>query len=415
MKKSNHIAIIGGGVIGLACAHYLVEEGMKVTILDRDKVGSGASHGNCGLLYFSDVIPLCVPGAVRNELVRTLCGTSPLYIKPELNLKRVIWLCKFAAHCRHSHKVQAAKDKFTLLKYSAGLFKKLFDEVDLDCDKSFEGLLSVFRSRKNWKGYSQASHFIENFCPGYKPLDTVQALALEPALRDDIAGVWHNTTDGHLRPDALMTAWKDHLGTCGVKFMEFCEVQEFCSTGRTVKSIETSKGSIGADAFILATGAWIPQLGKSLGLDIPVQPGKGYSITMERPENCPALPCMLYERNMVVTPWKSGYRLGGTMEFSGYDMTQTRNRLEKLINGAAEYLKDPVGNPVVEEWTSLRPMTYDDIPILDRSPRQDNLVLATGHGMLGLTMATGTGRIAADLILEKKPEINTRPFAITRF
>ena len=415
MKKSSHIAIIGGGVIGLACAHYLVEEGMNVTVIDRDQVGSGASHGNCGLLYFSDVIPLCVPGAVSQEMFRTLCGTSPLYIKPEPDLKRLLWLLKFASHCRHSHKTQAAKDKFSLLKYSAQLYKTLFNTVDLSCDKAFEGILSVFRSRKNWKDYSQASSFIENFWPGYKPLDAAQALALEPALRNDIAGVWHNTGDGHLRPDALMTSWKTYLSNCGVKFMEFCDVVEFSCTGRTVKAVETSKGRIDAEAFILATGAWIPHLGKSLGLDIPVQPGKGYSITMERPDNCPALPCMLYERNMVVTPWKSGYRLGGTMEFSGYDMTLTRNRLKKLINGAAEYLKDPVGDPVVEEWTSLRPMTYDDLPIVDRSPCQDNLVLATGHGMLGLTLATGTGRIVSDLILEKIPEINTRPFAITRF
>ncbi len=415
MKKSSHIAIIGGGVIGLACAHYLIEEGMNVTVIERDRVGTGASHGNCGLLYFSDVIPLCVPGAVSQEMIRAICGTSPLYIKPEPDLKRILWLLKFAAHCRQSHKTKAAKEKFSLLKYSAKLFKELFNTVNLSCDTEFEGLLSVFKSRKNWEGYTKTSGFIENFCPGYKQLDTRQALALEPALRNDIAGVWHNTGDGHLRPDALMKSWKSHLAGCGVKFMEFCEALEFRSTSKTVKSIETSNGNIDADAFILATGAWIPQLGKSLGLDIPVQPGKGYSITMERPDNCPALPCMLYERNMVVTPWKSGYRLGGTMEFSGYDMTLTRSRLDKLVNGASEYLKDPVGAPLVEEWTSLRPMTYDDIPIVDRSPRQDNLVLATGHGMLGLTLATGTGRIAADLILEKKSQINTRPFAITRF
>lgn len=415
MTKETQIAIIGGGVIGLACAHYLSRDGLGVTVIDRDRIGGGASHGNCGLLYFSDVIPLCSPGAVSHELFRAICGTSPLYIKPDPDISRFIWLAKFAAHCRHSHKTQSARDKFSILRYSALLFRDLFNTIDLACDQEAVGFLSVFKTRKKWEQYRGTSRFVEKFLPGYRQLDASRALALEPALREDIAGAWHNTGDSHLRPDKLMTAWKRSLETRGVKFLEFCEVSEISSHRGRIQRIETAQGSIKADAFILASGAWAPHLAKSLEVDIPVQPGKGYSITMARPDNCPAIPCLLYERNMVVTPWKSGYRLGGTMEFSGYNSVLTRHRLDKLVTGARDYLKDPLGDPVVEEWTGLRPMTYDDMPIVSRVPGQDNLVVATGHGMLGVTLATGTGRLAADLIQGKKPAINPEPFALTRF
>ena len=413
--RSFDIAIIGGGVIGLACAHYLALSGRQVTVIDRDKIGSGSSHGNCGLLYYSDVIPLCAPGAVSHELFRAICGTSPLYIKPEPDLARFLWLAKFAVHCRHTHKSRAARDKFALLQYASRLFKDLFSTVDLSCDRESVGVLSVFRSSQNWKGYAATSRFVEKFTPGYKRLTAAQALALEPALKNDIAGAWHNTGDEHIRPDALMTSWKNHLASLGVNFLEFCEVSGMSSKGKKIQSLQTSQGEINTHAVVLATGAWVPQLAKTLKLDIPVEPGKGYSITMARPENCPAIPCMLYERNMVVTPWKSGYRLGGTMEFSGYDMTLTRRRITKLIQGAKEYLKDPMGSPVVEEWTSLRPMTYDDLPIIDRSPVHDNLVVATGHGMLGLTLATATGKLVADLILEKPQEMDLSPYSLKRF
>ncbi|MBR9984473.1 MAG: FAD-dependent oxidoreductase, partial [Desulfosarcina sp.] len=158
-----------------------------------------------------------------------------------------------------------------------------------------------------------------------------------------------------------------------------------------------------------------PAIGRQLGLRIPVQPGKGYSITMDRPAVCPTIPCYLVERNTVVTPWQSGYRLGGTMEFSGFDDQLNQRRLSNLETSAALYLKTPLGRRVTERWTSLRPMSVDDLPIIDRVPQLGNLYIATGHGMLGLSTATGTGRLVADMIMGRRPPIDPRPFSIRRF
>ena len=415
MGSNKEVIIIGGGVIGLACAHYLIDKGARVRIIEKDTIGGGASHGNCGLLYFSDVIPLCSPGTVGHEIARTLKRTSPLYIKPTLDIKRLSWLLKFALKCNAPHVTRAAKGKYEILNYSIGLFDTLLALEKMNCDFEKKGILSVFRDRKNFENYSKTNAFLDTYNFGARRIEKKELMELEPALRKDIAGAWLNKADWHLKPDMLMASWRKHLSRKGLIIEEHCKLVGFETRGNAVVGVNTVKGRFKADAFILATGAWAPRTVRQLKLDLPVQPGKGYSITMERPGICPVYPCSLYEKSMVATPWKSGYRLGGTMEFSGYDTRLNPKRLAKLISGATAFLREPLGHPVIEEWSSLRPMTYDDLPIIDRAPSQENLIIATGHGMLGLTLATGTGKIVCDMVYDKTPEIDIKAFGINRF
>lgn len=415
MESKKEVVIIGGGVIGLACAHYLLEKGAGVRIIEKDRIGYGASHGNCGLLYFSDIITLCSPGTVTQEILKTLRGVSPLYIKPSLDIQRIVWLMKFASKCNSQHMIQAAKAKYEILNYSMGLFETLLAVEGMECDFENKGILTVFRDPKKFEGYTATNNFLKTFNLGYKRLERDQVLAMEPALTTDIVGAWHHETDWHLRPELLMASWRKYLAQKGLIIEENCAMLDFEIQGKTVTSVSTVQGRFKADAFILATGAWAPHTAKQLNLHLPVQPGKGYSITMERPGICPKIPCTLYEKSMVVTPWKSAYRLGGTMEFSGYSTLLNPKRLGKLLEGAALYMREPKGFPVIEEWTSLRPMTYDDMPIIDQAPDQENLIIATGHGMLGLTLATGTGKAVCDMVYGKRPEIDLRPFGLDRF
>jgi D-amino-acid dehydrogenase len=415
MEPKKEVIIIGGGVIGLACAHYLLEKGAKVRIIEKDEVGKATSHGNCGLLYFSDVIPLCSPGTVGKEIYRALCGTSPLHIKPALDFTLWNWLFKFAAKCRPNTMRRIAAEKYELLDYSIGLFETLLGLENIGCDFEKKGILTVFNDPKNLDNFKKTNAFLETYNLGYKRLEKEQALEMEPALAKDIAGAWYSEVDWHLRPDLLMASWRKHLAGKGLIIEEYSKVIDFEISGNTITHVNTIRGKFAADTFIMATGAWAPETVKQLGINLPVQPGKGYSITMDRPGICPEIPCVLYEKSMVVTPWKSGYRLGGTMEFSGYSTSLNPKRLSKLITGANQYMKDSTGHPIIEEWTGLRPMTYDDMPIIDRSPSQENLIIATGHGMLGLTLATGTGKIVTDMVYDNTPDINIRPFGINRF
>lgn len=415
MKGNKDVIIIGGGVIGLACAHYLTHRGAGVTIIERDEIGMAASHGNCGLLCFSDIIPLCSPGTVGNELKKAIKGISPLYIKPSLNTDLVKWLLKFALKCNHTHLGAGTRAKFEILTYSIALLETLLAQPPMACDFERRGLLSVFKNRENFESYGATNTFLERYNMGCQRIDKEQLRELEPALSHDMAGAWLNPWDWHLRPDMLMASWRNALDQRGVFLEEHCRFLSFDVKGSTITGINTDRGKFQADAVVLATGAWAQEAVKQLKLNMPIQPGKGYSITMERPGLCPTYPCVLSERKVVATPWKSGYRLGGTMEFSGYNNYLNPKRLALLISGAKAYLKEPLGRLVVEEWTGLRPMTYDDLPIIDRAPGHENLVIAAGHGMLGITLATGTGKIVSDMIYNRQPQINIQPFGLDRF
>ena len=170
-----------------------------------------------------------------------------------------------------------------------------------------------------------------------------------------------------------------------------------------------------ADAFVFATGALTPLLSQHLGCPVPIQPGKGYSITMPRPARCPAVPLIFEEHRVAVTPMQSGYRLGSTMEFAGYDTTLNRRRLDLLKEAARHYLHEPFSAPVEEEWFGWRPMTYDGKPIIDHSPALANVLIAAGHNMLGLSMAPATGRLVAEVLNQEDPHLDLMPYSATRF
>jgi D-amino-acid dehydrogenase len=409
------VLVVGGGVIGLACAWYLARAGRYVRIIEQGKMGEGASHGNCGLVFVSDLPPLCVPGAVRHEMLRMLRGTSPLSIKPRPDPALALWLLRFAAHCNTKHRTQAILARDALLRASGELFDRLFEEDQLDCDFERRGLLMAFTDPASMEAYAATNRLLAPFGLAATRHDRTSIHQLEPALNDKVCGGWHHEADSHLRPESLMVAWTRAALALGVTIHENCRLERFETGPDAIRAAVTTTGRFTAERFVLAAGAWTPAIGRQLGLRIPVQPGKGYSITMDRPAVCPHTPCYLYERNMVVTPWQSGYRLGGTMEFSGFDTRPSRKRLDNLEKSAALYMRTPLGSRVEERWTGLRPMSVDDLPIIGPTPGWNNLTLATGHGMIGLTTATGTGRLVADMITDRPLPFDPKPFSVMRF
>lgn len=411
----SEILVVGGGVIGLSCAYYLARAGRSVRLIEQEAMGAGASHGNCGLIFVSDLPPLCTPGAIGHELVRTIRGTSPLYIKPRPDLSLAFWLLRFAANCNPRHMKHAIRARDSILRVSGELFTDLFADGKLACDFDQRGVLMAFTNPAAMENYEKTNRLLEAFGLAATFHDRRKAQKIEPALSDRVCGGWHHGADSHLRPDSLMSAWTREALEKGVSIDEGCRLDGFDTVGGSVHGARTSNGRYTADRFILAAGAWTPAIGRQLGIRIPVQPGKGYSITMDRPSVCPEIPCYLYERNVVVTPWQSGYRLGGTMEFSGFDHHLNQRRLDNLTTSAALYMRTPVGRRVAERWTGLRPMSVDDLPIIDRMPNLDNAYIATGHGMLGLSTATGTGRLITDMILGRSPPFDPAPFSMKRF
>ncbi|HEX4592287.1 MAG TPA: FAD-dependent oxidoreductase, partial [Gemmataceae bacterium] len=302
-----------------------------------------------------------------------------------------------------------------LLNSSRSLYDQLLSTVLTDVEWEALGLLFVFRSQPAMDHYAHTEELVRReFGLAATRYDSQHLLDLEPALQPGLAGAWHYSTDGHLRPDKLMRAWRRTLEADGVQIRERCELHYLESNGRLVRRLHTGQGKLPADQVVIATGAWTPRVNLTLRTAIAIQPGKGYSLTMPRPAICPRYPMIFEEHRVAVTPFASGYRIGSTMEFAGYDTRLNPDRLRLLREGAALYLREPVAEPVLESWYGWRPMTPDGLPFIGRAPAFDNVYLATGHGMLGLSMAPATGRLLAELVCGRPPHIDPRPYAVDR-
>ena len=415
MERHSDVLVIGGGIIGLASAYYLAKEGKQVRLLEQDTIGAGASHGNCGLIFTSHLVPLCAPGTIRRELKRMFQGNSPLYVKPAADVKRFIWFFNFARKCTAAHMAHAIQARATLLQNSRTLFQQLFKDEPIDCDWEEKGVLLVFKTRTEMQKYEQTNRRLKPFGLDAVSLIGNELLRLEPSLREDIYGAWFHKGDSHLRPDKLLPAWRQVLQKMGTAIEENCRVVRLVAGEQRILMAESTNGEYTADEYVLATGAWTPQVTGRLKLNLPVQAGKGYSLTMARPTMCPETPCYFYEKSVVATPWKSGFRLGGTMEFSGFNADIVARRIQNLTSAAKEYLKKQRAKTIIEQWVGMRPMVYDDLPIIDRAPNQHNLVIATGHGMSGISMATSTGKLVAEIITGRRPHIDPAAFRINRF
>ncbi len=427
VNRSGRVIVVGGGVIGAACAYYLAKAAWRVTIVDRGEFGKGCSHANCGFVCPSHVLPLAAPGAIGRTLQALLAKDSPFYIKPRFSPSLWSWLWRFARRCNLRDMLESAAAIQALLDSSRALYDQLIQEEQIDCEWEPRGLLFVFRESRAMEHYAETDRLLrDSFNVAAKRFDGEKVCELEPALKPGLAGGWLYERDAHLRPDRLMTEWRRVLEARGVSIREHSEVigsrmkrsqvsRAFPYCRAEVTALLTREGDIPADAFVFATGAWTPLLNRQLGCKVPIQPGKGYSITMPRPARCPVLPLIFEEHHVAVTPMRTGDRLGSTMEFSGYDSSLNGRRLDLLKAGAGHYLHEPFCEPVIEEWYGWRPMTYDSKPIIDRSPAFDNVWIAAGHNMLGLSMAPATGMLIAELLSGRTPTLDVEPFTIRRF
>lgn len=412
---SKHVVIVGGGVIGGFTAWYLAESGHRVTVIDKGGFGGGCSHGNCGYVSPSHVMPLARPGQVRNGLRGLFTRGAALRIAPSKLLQLAPWLLKFASRCNPRAMLDAGRACHPLLASSAALYRELIERQGLDVEWRAEGLLFVFRDQHGFDEYAALDAWLRtNFGVPAEPLAGQALTDFEPALKPGLAGAWLYRCDAQLHPGKLMSELRRLLLSAGVTIREHSPFTSFETRQGRATAAVTGTGVVVADEFVVATGAWTPLLAKELGTRLPIQPGKGYSITMRRPKLCPRYPMILEECHVGITPLDSAYRIGSTMEFTGYDDTLDRRRLNFLRTGAAEFLREPTADPVEEEWCGWRPMTADGIPYVDRAPRLGNVWIASGHSMLGVSMGTGTGRLVAELISGQSPHLDPAAYRIRR-
>ena len=410
------VIVVGGGVIGACCAYYLRKSGWDVTIVERDKIGAACSHGNCGLISPSHALPLAVPGTIAKTLPMMFKRDAPLRVAPRFDPVLFAWLMKFALRCKEAPMLEAAAGRHALLQSSVALYKDMLAAESIDCEWEDRGAYFIYQTQAGMDSYIKSDKWLQQFGLGAERISGEEMESREPALKPGTtAGAWYYDMDAHLRPDKLMDGLKAALERMGVKIHEGVSIEGFVKESGKAASLRTSAGEMSADRYVLAMGAWTPKLNEWIGAKVPIQPGKGYSITYPRPTSCPTAPLAFMEQKVIATPFASGYRLGSTMEFAGYDESINKERLEALKRGASIYLKEPYCEPMQEEWYGWRPMTYDGKPVIDTSPAMSNVTVAAGHNMLGLSMGSATGKLVDEMLSDATPHIDLKQFSLGRF
>jgi len=413
--RREEILVLGSGAIGLSTALMLLEAGRAVRVLEAgERIGAGASHGNCGTITPSHAPPLAAPGVVRQALRWMLTPDAPLYLKPRVDPALWRWLLRFAARCNPRDWRDSARARATLLDDSRARLADWVPRYGLQCEFQEEGLDYVFRDPRNFERYVHECESLRMLGIASEVIAGADYEAQEPAMREGVAGAIRFPGDARLRPDRYVAELARAVRERGGEIETGCRALEVEDDGQGVR-IGTPRGLRHGREAVFALGAWTPAFARRLGLRIPIQPGKGYSVTYSRPPRVPKRPLVLKDRSVCVTVWDSGFRLGSTMEFSGYDDRLNDIRLAALERGAREFLRDPVGDVVQERWCGWRPMTWDDLPLLGRVPRHPRLWLAAGHGMLGISMSAATGQLMADLITGRTPAFDPSPYRPERF
>ena len=416
-SASADVLIVGAGVVGLATALALQQEGRSVQVIDAGQVGGGASHGNCGTITPSHSPPLAAPGMIGTALKWMLTPDAPLYIPPRFDPALWRWLLGFAARCNARDWEASASAKYALLADSRTRLAQWVETFGLACEFVESGEDYVFRDPRRLDKEVRELPMLGALGMRYDVIDGTEFEAMEPALKPGVAGAIRFGGDAALRPDRYVAELARTVRARGGSIVEGVALHALESGATGLRAI-TASGDILAREVVIATGAWSPRIAGAIGLPWlrkAIQPGKGYSITYSRPGLVPRRPLTLRERSVCVTTWEDGFRLGSTMEFSGYDTSLNERRLGALERGAREYLHEPVGPEIRERWFGWRPMSRDDVPLIGRAPGHRNLWLATGHGMMGVGMSAGTGQLLADLMAGRDPAVDAQPFDPSRF
>lgn len=415
---ARHIIVIGGGVIGCCTACYAVRKGHQVTVIDRHpEEYAGCSFGNAGMIVPSHFVPLAAPGMVALGLKWMWNPESPFYIKPRFDWDLLSWGWKFYRAANAARVATSAPLLRDLHLASRAAFEELAALPDNDFGLVKKGLLMLCKSDHALAEEAKTAELARQFGLPAEVLDARQTAALEPNVRMNIAGSVYFPKDCHLSPARFMSALRQHLKAAGVQFMWNTGVTGFALDGNRIRAVKTPRGEITADEFALCGGSWSPVVARSLRLNLPMQAGKGYSLTLTKPRQLPAICSIFAEARVAVTPMGETLRFGGTMEIAGLNEEINAVRVQGIVKSVPQYYPEFTVNDFagIQPWCGLRPCSPDGLPYLGRTQKYANLVIATGHSMMGLSLAPITGKLVAALFSGEKPEIDLQRLSPDRY
>jgi len=411
------VVIVGGGVIGLSVAYACSRAGHGVTLIDRQpEKRTGCSFGNAGMVVPSHFIPLAAPGMVALGLKWMWNPESPFYIKPRLSWDLLAWAARFWRAATAGRVAQAAPVLRDLSLLSRECFVQQADG-GLDFGLVQKGLLMLCKTAHALDEEAATARKANELGVPAQVLDARATAALDPAVTMDVAGSVYFPKDCHLPPERYLAVLHAECTRLGVDFRWNSEVTGWRTDGGRIAAVQMREGEIGGDEFAICGGSWSPAVARSLGVHLPMQAGKGYSLTLKQPRQLPSICSIFTEARVAVTPMDGALRVGGTMEIAGMDETVNLRRVRGIIRSVPRYYpefreEDFAG---IEPWHGLRPCSPDGLPYLGRTVRWRNLICATGHAMMGLSLAPATGRIVEDLVSGRDPGVPLKLLSPDRY
>lgn len=416
-SEKGNVLILGGGVVGLCSAYYLLRDGWKVVLLDKGDLTNSCSNGNAGMIVPSHFTPLASPGIVSQGIRWMLNKRSPFYLKPTLDLSLASWGIKFLKHANSNHVKRSAPFIRDINLLGKQEYKVLNQENDFDFNLSEKGILTLFKLEKTAEEELHLSKNAKDLGLECSVLSASEVQLLEPEVELDVLGAVHYKCDGHINPNVFISQLVSVIKKMGGEIKTHTGVTSIEVESKKIKRVHAGSQNFKVDKVVMTGGAWLPSLAKMAGLSIPVMPGKGYSFLSTGFMGKLNYPALLLEERVAMTPIGGEVRVGGTMELAAINSKINLNRVEGIVNAVPKYYpNNPVEMPSIENiWYGFRPCSPDGLPYLGKTPSIENLVVAGGAGMMGLSTGPAMGKIVKELLNEETPSIDINMFKPQRF
>lgn len=414
-NQDEDILIIGGGIVGVCSAYYLLKAGRKVTLLEQTDLSNGCSFGNAGIIVPSHSIPLPEPGVVKQAVKWMFNPKSPFYIKPRLDFTLLSWLWKFRSNCNEKTMLNHLSVLATLTQASLSLYDELIETEDLDCDYNHLGSLYLFKTNHGFEDGLKEASLMEEYGITSKQLNPEESRNLDPNISPQIAGAIYFKNDANINPDQFVQGLSKRCQEQGGIIRTATKVLGFEISDDRISTVYTNNRNYHPKQVILAAGSWSQTIVEDLQINIHVQPAKGYSVTFKHPPINLKYPLLLSEAKIGVNPMGPLLRFAGTFELSGFNFNIDQRRVNSILDAPKSYLTGNHRYLPENIWCGLRPVTPDGLPIIGPASHVTNLILATGHAMIGVTLGPITGKIVSEIACGTNHIIDPSPLHLNRF
>ena len=415
-----HVLVLGSGIIGTTSAYYLAKQGHRVTVVDRQAAAAmETSFANAGQISPGYSAPWAAPGIPVKAIKWMMSKYSPLVVNPKPEWSKLKFMGRMLANCNQSSYAVNKDRMLRLAEYSRVSLQQLQQELDLQYDGESKGTLQLFRTQKQLKAAAKDIALLEKNAIPYELLDAEGCVQAEPglaAVKHKIVGGLRLVLDQTGDCFKLATQLVERCKQMGVEFKFNTQINSLNMKQQQIVSVSTDAGELVADQYVMALGSYATQLLKQVGIDSPVYPVKGYSITLPviNQDAAPVSTIMDETYKVAITRLGKRIRIAGTAELNGFDLTLNEKRRETIRHVVADLFPQGVDFTEDEFWTGLRPMTPDGTPLIGAT-KVSNLFLNTGHGTLGWTMSFGSGRLLADVISGRQTDIACEDLSIQRY